>query len=52
MKDLITPILLVVAIYSGIAAVNSHDFYVNIIMAILCGVTCTIYSRLIKDNKD
>lgn len=53
MKDLITPILLVVAIYSGIAATNSsHDFYYNIMMAILCGMACAIYSRLIKDNKD
>ena len=52
MKDLITPILLIVAIYSGITATNSHDFYITITMAILCGVACAIYSRLIKDNKD
>lgn len=52
MKDLIAPILLVAAIYSGIAACSSHNFYVNFTMGILCGVACAIYSRLIKDNKD
>lgn len=50
MKDLITPILLIVAIYSGIVATSSHNFYVTIMMAILSGVACAIYSRLIKDN--
>ena len=52
MKNLITPILLIVAIYSGIIAVNSHNFYINITMGILCGVACAIYSQLIKDDKD
>lgn len=51
MKDLIRAILLVIAIYSGATAANSHDFYVNIPMSILCGVTCAIHSQLIKDNK-
>lgn len=52
MKDFITPILLIAAIYSGIVAASSHNLYVNILMGILCGVACAIYSRLIKDNKD
>lgn len=51
MKDLITPILLIAAIYSGIVAASSHNLYVNILMGILCGVACAIYSRLIKDSK-
>lgn len=51
MKDLIISILLIVAIYSGATAANSQDFYVNIPMAILCGVACEIYSRLIKDSE-
>lgn len=51
MKDLITPILLIVAIYSGVIAASSHNLHVNILMGILCGVACAIYSRLIKDNK-
>ena len=52
MKDFITPILLIAAIYSGIVAATSHNLYVNILMGILCGVACAIYSHLIKDNKD
>lgn len=50
MKNLIAPILLIVAIYSGVIAANSHDLYVTIPVALLCGVACAIYSRLIKDN--
>lgn len=52
MKDyLINPILLIVAIFSGVIAANSQNVYVNILMGILCGVACSIYSLLIKDNK-
>lgn len=48
-KDLIRSILLVVAIYSGEIASDSHNFWISIPMGILCGVACAIYT--FKDNK-
>ena len=45
--------MLVVAIYSGAIATNSansHD-YINISMAILCGVACALFVK-IKDKKE
>ncbi len=52
MKDSIRSILLIIAIYSGAAAANSHDVYVYIPMSLLCGVVCAIYTQLIKGNKE
>ena len=48
MKDLIRTILLTIAIYSGAVAANSDD--VNIIGALLCGISCSVLV-MIKDNK-
>lgn len=49
MKDIIRIILLPIAIYSGVFAVNSPDHF-NIPMAVLCGIACATFV-LIKDNK-
>ena len=51
MKDLIKMFLLIVAIYSGATlAVNSNNCS-NIIGALLCGVSCSLFV-LIKDKKE
>lgn len=51
MKDLIRAVLLVIAIYSGAIAANSHDYF-NIPMAMLCGVSCSTYVLIKDDKKD
>lgn len=51
MKDLIRAVLLIIAIYSGAAVVNSHDcFYIP--MALLCGVACATFVLIKDDKKD
>ena len=51
MKDFIRTILLVIAIYSGAIAANSHDYF-NIPMALLCGVACSTFVLIKDDKKD
>lgn len=51
MKDLIKAALLVIAIYSGAIAANSHDCF-NIPMALLCGVACSTFVLIKNDEKD
>ena len=50
MKDLIRTILLLVAIYSGAVAANSDD--VNIIGALLCGISCSVFVSMTDKKKD
>lgn len=47
MKNLIRPLLLVIAIYFGAVAANSDD--VNIMAAVICGAACSTFV-IIKDN--
>ncbi len=49
MKDLMRSILLIVAIYSGVIASDSHG-YVSIIGALVCGVAASLFVS-VKDNK-
>ena len=51
MKDLIRTTLLIVAIYSGAIALHSHG-YANIIGALLCGITCSVYVSMTDKKKD
>lgn len=51
MKDFIRIILLIIAIYSGAIAANSHDCF-NIPMAVLCGVAGSIFVSIKDDKKD
>lgn len=48
MKNLIRTVFLTIAIYSGAVAANSDD--VNIIGALLCGISCSGFV-MIKDDK-
>ena len=48
MKNLIRTVFLTIAIYSGAVAANSDD--VNIIEALLCGISCSVFV-MIKDDK-
>lgn len=52
MKDLIRSILLIVAIYSGAIATNSHGYTNTIVFigALVCGIACSVFVA-IKDNK-
>lgn len=50
MNDLIRTILLIVAIYSGVIAANSDD--VNIEAAVICGVACSGFVIITKDDKN
>ena len=52
MKDLIRSILLIVAIYSGAIAVNSPHGYANIIGALLCGISCSVFVSMTDKKKD
>ena len=52
MKDLIRSILLIVAIYSGAIAVNSPHGYANIIGALVCGLTCSVFASIKENKKD
>ena len=47
---LIRAFLLTVAIYSGAFATNSDG--VNIVAAIICGLTCSAFVSIEDDNKD
>lgn len=49
MKNLIRTVLLVIAICFG-AAANSDD--VNIIGALLCGISCSVFVLMIDKKKD
>lgn len=51
MKDLIRTILLIVAIYSGAIALNSHG-HDNIIGALLCGISCSVFVLMTDNKKD
>ena len=51
MKDLMKSILLIVAIYSGEIAANSHG-YVSIIGALVCGVAASLFVSIKDDKKD
>lgn len=50
MKNLIRTVLLVIAICFGAAAANSDD--VNIIGALLCGISCSVFVLMIDKKKD
>lgn len=49
-KGLLRTILLIVAIYSGIFAANSDG--VNVIDAIICGLSCSAFVLIGDDNKE
>ncbi len=51
MKDLMKSILLIVAIYSGIIASDSHG-YISIIGALVCGVAASLFVSFKDDKKD
>ena len=51
MKDLIRTTLLIVAIYSGAIAVHSNG-YANIIGALLCGISCSVFVSMTDKKKD
>ena len=51
MKDFIRTTLLVVAIYSGANALNSHG-YDNIIGTLLCGISCSVFVSMTDKKKD
>ena len=50
-KDIIRSALLIISIYSGAIAANSHDCF-NIPMATLCGIACAIFVSIKDDKKD
>ena len=50
MKDLIRTVFLTIAIYSGAVAANSDD--VNIIGALLCGISCSVFVLMTDKKKD
>lgn len=50
MKDLIRTVFLTMAIYWGAIATNSDD--VNIIGALLCGISCSVFVLMTDKKKD
>lgn len=50
MKDLIRTVFLTMAIYWGAIAANSDD--VNIIGALLCGISCSVFVLMTDKKKD
>lgn len=50
MKDLIRTVFLTMAIYWGAVAANSDD--VNIIGALLCGISCSVFVLMTDKKKD
>lgn len=51
MKDFIRTILLIVAIYSGAIALDSHG-YANNIWALLCVISCSVFVSMKDKKKD
>ena len=51
MKDLMKSILLIVAIYSGVIASDSHG-YISIIGALVCGIATSLFVSIKDDKKD
>ena len=50
MKNLIRTVFLTIAIYSGAVAANSDD--VNIIGALLCGLSSSVFVLMTDKKKD
>ena len=51
MKNLIRTVFLTIAIYSGAIALDSHG-YANIIGALLCGISCSVFVLMADKKKD